>query len=282
MPENIDLEPLISIIIPVYNSSRTLFKCVDSIIKQTYSNWEILIVDSDSTDETPSIAKLYRHKLGDKCRYYVIRNRFQAAKRNFGAKEAKGDYLFLLDSDQYLPSTTLEEAVELIRNGVNGLSLPESRVPPRGYLAKSLFFLRDVIYETEAKTIGIPRLIRRDLYFNVGGQDETLNYVEDGDYFFKLQMKGIECGWCKTTILHDENVSFKWIVYKAWYSYPNALRLRKKWRHIFKDIGAINRGARYGSLIIALIKKPIYAFGVIFILFVKMLARRLGFIACKI
>jgi glycosyltransferase involved in cell wall biosynthesis len=72
-------ESFVSVIIPAHNSSRTLSKCIDSIVEQTYPNWEIIVINSDNTQR---LVEAYHRKLGDKCQYYVIRNRFQAAKRN--------------------------------------------------------------------------------------------------------------------------------------------------------------------------------------------------------
>jgi glycosyltransferase involved in cell wall biosynthesis len=71
--------PLVSVIIPVYNSGRTLDRCLESVARQSYRNWETIIVDSQSVDNTSQIASMWCDKLGSRrCQYYKIEKRPQA------------------------------------------------------------------------------------------------------------------------------------------------------------------------------------------------------------
>lgn len=89
---------LISIIVPVYNASRYLDRCINSIIKQTYQRWELLIIDDGSTDDSYKIAMKFSR---DDCRIKVFHqnNLGAGAARNIGIKVAKGDYVVFVDSD---------------------------------------------------------------------------------------------------------------------------------------------------------------------------------------
>ena len=90
--------PAISIIIPTLNSGRILKRCLDSIKKQSFQDYEILVVDGGSTDNTLKIAKKY------KCQ--IIKNPLKSAEaaKALGLKKARGEYIALIDSDNILPS----------------------------------------------------------------------------------------------------------------------------------------------------------------------------------
>lgn len=97
--------PLISILVNCYNSETYLKEALDSIYKQTYQNFEILLIDNCSADQTAKIAKSYDQRL----RYYKT-NKFVSlyAARNFGVSKATGDYLAFLDSDDIWKPNKLE------------------------------------------------------------------------------------------------------------------------------------------------------------------------------
>ena len=99
---------MISVIIPTYNSRATLKRCIGSVKKQTMTDWECIIVDDGSTDDTR--AELDRLTDGDSRFTLVLcdNNQGLGAARNTGMMYAKGDMLFFLDSDDYIDSDTLE------------------------------------------------------------------------------------------------------------------------------------------------------------------------------
>ena len=89
---------LVSIILPFYNSQKFLEEAIKSIINQTYKNWELLLINDGSSDDSLKIAKKY---LRDK-RLKLIsydKNKGPAYSRNLGIKEAQGEYICFLDSD---------------------------------------------------------------------------------------------------------------------------------------------------------------------------------------
>ena len=100
---------LFSIIIPVYNTKASFFKkCLNSILKQTYKNWECLIIDDGSTNlDTLSILKKYKKE--DK-RFIILEqeNQGQGSARNLGIINSIGNYITFLDSDDYLDINFLE------------------------------------------------------------------------------------------------------------------------------------------------------------------------------
>ena len=90
------MTPLISIIIPTYNSDNYLKECLDSVITQTYDNLEVIIVDGGSTDATQSIVRMY---CNDHINWsLIITSKGVAHQRNVGLKTFTGDYVYFLDS----------------------------------------------------------------------------------------------------------------------------------------------------------------------------------------
>ncbi|GHC59996.1 glycosyltransferase family 2 protein [Ulvibacter litoralis] len=102
--------PLVSIIIPSFNREALIGRTIDSILDQTYSNWECIIVDDGSTDNTKSILKEYCKK-DSRIQYFDrpnIKPKGANSCRNFGFEKSKGSYLQWLDSDDLLSSNKLE------------------------------------------------------------------------------------------------------------------------------------------------------------------------------
>ena len=95
-------DPLVSVIIPTYNRAGVIKETINSIINQTYSNFEIIIVDDGSTDNTGDIIKTFQD---DRIKYYWKKNTGLPSKaRNVGLKHVNGEFIAFLDSDDiWLP-----------------------------------------------------------------------------------------------------------------------------------------------------------------------------------
>ncbi|NOZ45189.1 MAG: glycosyltransferase [Chlorobi bacterium] len=103
--------PKFSIIIPTYNRAEFIEKTINSVLNQTYENFEIIIVDDGSTDNTKEIVTSINDK---RIKYYRKENAERGAARNFGVKKAQGDYITFLDSDDVLYPIHFQEAYNLI------------------------------------------------------------------------------------------------------------------------------------------------------------------------
>ena len=100
-----------SIVVPVYNVELYLRECIESIIKQTYSKWELVLIDDGSTDRSGEICKRYE-KQDDRIKVYTKNNSGQADSRNIGVEKAGGDYLLFVDSDDFIDGDTLQRCYE--------------------------------------------------------------------------------------------------------------------------------------------------------------------------
>lgn len=104
----------VSVIIPVYNSSKYIKECLDSVIKQTYKNLEIILVDDKSSDNSIEIIKSYNDK---RIKLIELENNVGAAiSRNKGIEASTGDYLCFLDSDDFWKLNKIEKQVRFIKN----------------------------------------------------------------------------------------------------------------------------------------------------------------------
>ena len=97
-----------SIIIPVYNTSKYLKKCLDSIINQTYKDYEVIIINDGSTDNSLDIIKEYSSK-NKSIKYKSIKNSGLSVARNTGVSLARGEYILFLDSDDYIDKNLLNK-----------------------------------------------------------------------------------------------------------------------------------------------------------------------------
>lgn len=185
---------MISVIIPIYNTEKYLEECIISVLQQTYSDLEVILVDDGSTDESYSICS--RYALKDN-RIQVIRQENQgiSAARNAGVKASRGEYVFFLDSDDYLEEDALRVLLDLIENSDADLGVASIRhVDMRGEeIAKECFqdeksLLDDrsfwkVVY---SKTMGVTvwsKLYKSEMVkrceFPVGKINEDECYIND-------------------------------------------------------------------------------------------------------
>lgn len=106
----------VSIVVPVYNTSKYLEKCLESLVHQTYNNLEIILIDDKSTDNAKEIIKEYSSKYSFVKGIYNKENKGIGYTRNRGIKIAVGDYLVFVDSDDYLDLDNVEKMVTLAEN----------------------------------------------------------------------------------------------------------------------------------------------------------------------
>ena len=106
-------QPLISVIVPVYNIIPYLPRCVESLTQQTYRNLEILLVDDGSTDDTPALCDRLA-QTDDRIRVFHKENGGPSSARNLGLEQAKGEYVGFVDSDDYVDADMYERLYRAI------------------------------------------------------------------------------------------------------------------------------------------------------------------------
>jgi glycosyltransferase involved in cell wall biosynthesis len=177
----IDKAPLVSVIIPTKNSSKTLQKCLDSIRNQDYKNTEIIVIDNHSTDATLEIAKRYTNIV-----YTFSPER--SSQINYGVKKCSGTYIYRVDSDFVLENNVISEAVaESERDNYGAVLIHNTSDPSVSFWAKVRKFERDM-YGSDDLNVAV-RFMRKDVFLSVGGFDPRLVYGEDYDLHNRIAQK---------------------------------------------------------------------------------------------
>lgn len=105
---------VVSVVVPVYNNAMYLDKCIQSILKQSYDNWELILVDDGSTDESGSICDKYARECANiKCIHQE--NRGVSMARNAGIEASRGEFLSFVDSDDLVSAGYLEHLIAILK-----------------------------------------------------------------------------------------------------------------------------------------------------------------------
>lgn len=109
---NTSQTPLVSVIIPAYNSAKFAAKAVESVLAQTYQNYELIVIDDGSTDNTKEVLNRFAGRVN----YIFQENRGPSAARNMGIKVAQGEYICFLDADDTWLPMKLEVQLAFMKN----------------------------------------------------------------------------------------------------------------------------------------------------------------------
>lgn len=111
------MNPLISVVIPVFNAEKYLKQCIDCVVAQTYDNYEIIIINDGSTDKSGEIIDFYTKKC-DKIHSFLKQNGGVSSARNYGIDKASGDYICFVDADDIIENSYLD----ILYNALQGIA----------------------------------------------------------------------------------------------------------------------------------------------------------------
>ena len=185
---------MISVIIPTYNCDKYICEALDSVLQQTYSNYEIIVIDDGSTDTTRTIVNNRYHSV----RYYYLENNGVAAARNFGISMAQGELIAFLDADDiWLPEKLEKQAALFNKNDKLGMAFTENsffneqgvttnKANKRerlmhGDIVKNIFLNSYVVTSTV--------MVRKNVFDTVGSFEEGLTVAEDDNMWMRIGMK---------------------------------------------------------------------------------------------
>lgn len=112
MGQKVSLQDLISVIVPVYNTEKYLDRCIQSVLAQTYTNWELLLIDDGSTDSSGTICDQYAAE-DNRIRVFHKENGGVSSARNLGLDNAKGEWITFVDSDDWVEPSMLKELLAI-------------------------------------------------------------------------------------------------------------------------------------------------------------------------
>lgn len=186
-------EPLVSIVMPAYNAERYISEAINGVLSQTHENWELLITDDGSTDETATVVQAFRDK---RIMYFYQKNQGQSAARNTSLGRANGKYIAFLDADDIFLPQKLERQVAFLE------SRPEcdfsySKIeyfwdgePEKRYVLNidhpSGHLKDDLIRRGGHLMAPISVMFRREWYDQYGGFGSE--FRRSDEYFFYLKM----------------------------------------------------------------------------------------------
>jgi len=192
--------PLISIIMPAYNAAKFINHSIKSVVDQTYQNWELIVINDGSKDDT---AKIVEDRARQDKRIILINqtNKKQAGARNAGLEVIKGDWVAFLDADDVWMPHKLEFQLALTGQSDAGLLystgyyVDETFTVTGEYKTLTGAFTGEEIYEPLFRENLVPILsvmVKRDWILKIGPQDEEPNMVscEDWDYWLRLARAG--------------------------------------------------------------------------------------------
>ncbi|MCX7909467.1 MAG: glycosyltransferase, partial [Ignavibacteria bacterium] len=183
--------PLVSVIIPCYNQAEFLPEAVESVVNQTFQDWECIIVNDGSTDNTKTVANEVISRYRDKRIKYLEKiNEGVAIARNFGISNSQGKYILPLDADDKIHPTFLEKAVDILQKEPS-ISIVFSDQVYFGN-EERIVETQDWNPSSEIKTnqIGITSLFRREVWETVGGYKSDVGYED-----WELWISAIENGF---------------------------------------------------------------------------------------
>ena len=184
--------PKVSVITPVYNQAQFIDKAIESVLKQSYQDFEIIVVNDGSTDNTEATVKGF---IDFRIRYICHSdNRGISAARNTGIRASRGEYIALLDADDEFLPERLGKQVKLLQNKSSDIGVVcawSFNVDKNGnYISKRCLPKKDgYIYEDLLSTnpISVPTvLIRRECFEKVGLFDSSLDGQEDWDMWIRI------------------------------------------------------------------------------------------------
>jgi glycosyltransferase involved in cell wall biosynthesis len=178
--------PLISIIVPCYNHAEYLPETLDSVLVQTFANWECIIVNDGSTDNTETIAKQYTEK-DDRIKYIHQQNGGLSAARNIGIEAAKGEFILPLDADDLIHKEYLAKAIAAFETNKN-LAVVYCQATKFGAVNEP-WDLPTYSYQYLMMTncIFCSAVFRRASWLKIGGYDKTLRRgYEDWEFWLRL------------------------------------------------------------------------------------------------
>lgn len=183
--------PKVSVIIPVYNAEKTLNRCLDSVLRQNYPDYEVIVVDNNSKDKSRQIIKGFQ-KNSNRLKYVFEGCPSVAAARNNGISQASGEIMLFTDSDCIIPDDWIKALSEPIRNGSEQVVLGFEKNITDTYWSKRIqqanrsYFQKSIrgsyINTLDGKNFAIDASVMKKLLF-----DPQIRMLDDFDLYMRLR-----------------------------------------------------------------------------------------------
>lgn len=268
------VKPLVSVIITTKNEQNSIERLLDSLRKQSLKEFEIIVVDNNSTDNTKLIANRYTKKI-----YNFGPER--SAQRNFGAGKSKGGYLIFIDADMTLSKNVFKECVTVCRENtqIAGVVIPERSIG-RNFWENVKAFERSFYNEEGDQVTDAARFFTKEAFEKVGGYDENITGPEDWDLPENVRKAGFKIGRIESFIKHHENIKSPFTLARKKFYYA-----LKSYRYLSKQkIPAFNPKTIYFlrpvfyKRIDKILMHPLLSAGMLIMLSLELIAGGLGYL----
>jgi len=240
---------LVSIIIPTFNHAKYVIEAINSVLNQTYQNFELIIIDDGSTDNTKEVVnKIIAENADKKISYFYQKNCGVSAARNKGIHEAKWENITFLDADDIFLDTFLEDMIFKINEGYDWVICDNNlkRIDTQHGTYKNEFQKRNIDFSDDiikqmliSDRIGTPdrMLIKKGLIIeNKICFNEKFACFEDWDFHIQLLCLSEKVGYVEKALvvyrLRDDDSNATRIMKWDWLDYK--YNFLKKWKHEFK------------------------------------------------
>jgi len=194
--------PLVSVVIPTYNSAKFIVQAVESVLSQTYSNYEIIVVDDGSTDNTRELLESYQ----DKISYTFQSNQGVATSRNNAIAIAKGELIAFLDADDlFLPQKLQQQVRIFLEQPQTGMVVGGWKIADAAGSTIADVELWHDLPELDLNAwlywkpvLPSATMIRRDWLLKVEGFPHATVPVEDVECFIEVVFQGCKAAWCRS------------------------------------------------------------------------------------
>jgi teichuronic acid biosynthesis glycosyltransferase TuaG len=207
--------PSVTIIMPAYNAAATIADSIESVLKQTYTNWELIIVNDCSTDNTSEIVKSYANTHIKMLR--LNENKGISTARNVGARIASGEYIAFLDSDDVWLPKKLEIQIKYHLSNpfymISHTAFEEfNNNKRRGRIWRQMFLrakrkrgnlLPLLYYNNIVATLTV--MMRKTLFIDLGGFDLGIHGCEDLDLWIRIAQCGYKFGYINEILARYRN-----------------------------------------------------------------------------
>lgn len=246
----------VSVIVATYNEKDNIARLLSSLRGQTFQDFETIVVDNYSTDQTRQIASKFTAKV-----YKFGKER--SAQRNYGLKKARGKYILFVDADMELEKSTLEECVNKMENDQKLAAIIINEVSVgQGFLAK-IKALEKKLYQDQA-LIEAPRFAKKAQLVQIGGFDEDLVAGEDWDLANRMRNLG-NFSKIGAKIYHHQQQSFWGDIRKKYYYALHIQKYAKKYPETFKYQAGFARFSILFKKPKMVLEKPIDFMGLLFL-----------------
>ncbi|MBQ6770515.1 MAG: glycosyltransferase [Bacteroidales bacterium] len=252
-----------SIIIPVYNRPQEVDELLESLIHQTFNDFEVVVVEDGSTEKCDAVCQKYADKLP--VNYYFKPNSGPGPSRNYGAERSQGEYLIILDSDVIVPDNYLETIrQELDREPCDAFGGPDRAHPSFTPIQKAINYAMTSFFTTGGIRGGKQKLdkfyprsfnlgIKKSVFEALGGF-APMRYGEDIDLSTRIFANGYSCRlFSEAFVYHKRRVKFSSFFRQVKHSGEARVILKNKYPNTFKLVHLLPAAFVVGNLILVVL-----------------------------